>query len=69
MIFQVIPASNERLPRQLAALNYTFVRIPRMLGRNEDAVLGLLTREDWEANKICKRFKHHIPDQQFSEAA
>jgi len=60
MIVQRVQASNERLLRQLAALNYAFVRVPRLFGRNEDCVICLLTEEDWAANKICQRFKHHL---------
>ena len=40
MIVQMVPATDERLLRQLAALNYTFVKVPRLLGREQDAVLA-----------------------------
>lgn len=45
-------ADNERLLRQLAAYNYSFIRVPRLMGRYKDAVLCLLTQEAWEANKF-----------------
>ena len=69
MIVQRVDASNERLLRQLAELNYSFVRVPRMFGRGTDGVLCLLTYEAWCANKICKRYKHHLVPDQLHEAA
>jgi hypothetical protein len=68
MVLMQVPATDERLLRQLAALNFTFVKIPRLLGRGRDAVACLLTAEDWAANKFNKRYQHHI-DAQLSEAA
>lgn len=67
MVIMRVPADNQRLLRQLAAVNYSFITIPRLLGRNRDAVACLLTREAWEANKICRRLKHHL--QPVKEAA
>jgi hypothetical protein len=60
MTFMRVAATNERLLRQLAAFNYTFIRMPRMLGRDQDAVLCQLTVEAWSANKVCQRYKHHL---------
>ena len=48
-----------RLQRQLAALNYMFIDIPRLFGRGEDGVLCLLTQEDWMASKFYRRL-HRI---------
>ena len=62
LVLMRVAADNQRLLRQLQALNYAFIRIPRLLGRDRDAVLCLLTREDWEAGKFCKRLKHHLED-------
>lgn len=62
LVLMRVAADNERLLRQLAALNYAFTTIPRLLGRDRDAVLCQLTREAWEANKFCKRFKHHLEE-------
>jgi hypothetical protein len=59
MIVQRVPASNTRLLREFAALNYMLIKVPRLFGRDQDGVLGLLTREDWAANKICQRYGHH----------
>ena len=60
MIMQRVPADDARQLRQLAALNYAFKTIPRMLGRDRDGVVCLLTYEAWAANKFCQRFKHHV---------
>src|SRR5262245_14078438 len=69
MVVMRVAADNERLLRQLAALNYMLIKIPRMLGRDKDGVLCLLTYEDWIDNKICKRFKHHLTPMIMVEAA
>lgn len=68
MVLMQVPATDERLLRQLAALNFTFIKIPRLLGRGKDAVACLLTREAWQANKFNQRYQHHV-DAQLSEAA
>jgi hypothetical protein len=69
MTFMRVAASNERLLRQLAAFNYAFIKMPRMLGRDQDAVLCQLTVEAWSANKVCQRYKHHLEATHVSEAA
>ena len=69
MVVMRVLYSDERLLRQLAALNYEFIRVPRLFGRDRDGVLCLLTYEDWVANKLCRRFGHHVPDTQAQEAA
>lgn len=69
MIVQRTPADDERLLRQLAVYDYTFIKVPRMFGRERDGVLCLLTYEDWCANRFNKRFKHHIPDAEPLEEA
>lgn len=69
MVVQANSAEDERLLAMLAAYDYTFIRIPRMLGRGKDGVLCCLTYEDWCNNRFNKRFKHHIPDQPLAEAA
>lgn len=48
--------------RTLKELNYTFVRIDRLLGRKKDAIVCTLTYEAWASNKICQRYHHHIVD-------
>lgn len=62
MIIQRVPADNERLLRQLAQLNYSLIKVPRMFGRDWDGVLCLLTEEAWRENKICKRYRHWSPE-------
>lgn len=69
LTYMRVAADNERLLRQLAAVNYTFIRMPRMLGRERDGVLCQLTYEAWCENKICRRYKHHLEDLRASEAA
>jgi RimJ/RimL family protein N-acetyltransferase len=65
MVVARIAADDKRALRQLAAYNYAFVRVPRLFGRDRDAVLCLLTREAWEANKFNRR--RELPS--FYEAA
>jgi hypothetical protein len=60
MLVQRTPIENERLLRQLAVYDYTFIKVPRMFGRGKDGVLCLLTAEDWANNRFNKRFKHHL---------
>jgi len=69
MVIMRVRADDERLLRQLAALNYAFITLPRLFGRNADAVLCMLTREAWEENKFNRRLRHHIVADPISEAA
>jgi hypothetical protein len=63
MVFQRTPATDERLLGMLAAYDYTFVKVPRMFGRERDGVLCLLTVEAWQNNRFNKRLRHHeVPD-------
>lgn len=57
MVVMRVAADNERLLRQLAAYNYSFITIPRLFGRDRDAVLCLLTHEDWIENRFNKGLK------------
>lgn len=59
MIVQRTRAEDERLLRQLAALNYYFISIPRMFGRDKDGVLCCLTLENWLDNKFNRRDRRH----------
>lgn len=68
MVIMRVDEDDQRLLRQLAALNYSFIRIPRLLGRAHDAILCLLTDEAWAENKFCKRYHHHL-DPEHREAA
>jgi hypothetical protein len=69
MIFQRTPADSVKLLSQLAAYDYTFIKVPRMFGRDRDGVLCTLTYEDWRDNRFNKRFKHHQQDVPLEEAA
>lgn len=69
MVTMRVAADDDRLLRQLAALNYSFIKVPRILGRDRDGVLCLLTYEDWVNNKFNRRFKHYLDRPQLEEAA
>lgn len=62
MVVQRTPADNAKLIYTLFRFGYEFELIPRLFGRDRDCMVCRLTREAWEANKICQRFKHHLPD-------
>jgi len=70
MIYQRTPADNEHLLRMLAVYDYTFLKVPRMFGRDRDGVLCTLTIEDWQANRFNRRLRHHeVLDALHEEAA
>lgn len=69
MVIMRTPASNTHILRALAALNYMLIPVPRLYGRHADGVLCELTDDDWAANKICRRYGHHLPDMKIEEAA
>lgn len=70
MTYMRVAADNERLLRQLAAFNYSFILLPRMLGKDRDMVLAQLTFEAWADNKVCRRYQHHLGKvMQLEEAA
>lgn len=55
MILHWVRADNTPLLRQLAAIGCTRTLVPRMFGRDMDAMLCTLTCEQWKANRINKR--------------
>jgi hypothetical protein len=57
LLLQLTPADDERTLRQLAAGNYAFVTVPRLLGRDRDGVLCLLTYEAWCNSRFSKRLQ------------
>lgn len=67
MVVGRVDAENEQLLRQMAALNYSMIRVPRMLGRDHDGVLCLLTVEDWMNNKLNR--PRTVEAQKLNEAA
>jgi RimJ/RimL family protein N-acetyltransferase len=69
LLYANVLADNERMLRQFAALNYSFIKLPRIFGRDRDGVLCLLTYEDWTESFLCKRYKHHIVDSEQIERA
>jgi hypothetical protein len=60
MVMMRVRRSNERLLRQLRALGYTLIGVPRWFGRNDDGMLCLLTYEAWNANKITRRIHRDL---------
>jgi RimJ/RimL family protein N-acetyltransferase len=66
MIVQRNSADDERLLGVLARYGYMFVPVPRMLGRDKDGVLCLLTYEDWRDNKFNR---HEVRDERPAERA
>jgi hypothetical protein len=38
------------------------IRVPRMLGRDKDGILGLLTYEDWFGNKFNRRLRDELAE-------
>lgn len=69
MVINRVPAEDERQLAMLARYGYSFIRIPRGLGRGKDLVLCLLTIEDWANNNFNKRLHHHIDVAADQEAA
>lgn len=69
LVLARVAETNEPMLRILAALNYSFVRVPRGFGRDCDCILALLTVEDWAANKFNKRLMHHVAEQEQRHAA
>ena len=69
MVIQRIAADDYRQVRQMQAFGYTLIGVPRMLGRDSDGLLALLTYEAWSANKFNRRLGHNVVEQPFSEAA
>lgn len=69
MVVQRTPADDTRLLRQLAAYDYSFIKIPRLFGRGRDGVVCCLTYEDWVNNRFNQRLKHHLTDAKLEEAA
>jgi RimJ/RimL family protein N-acetyltransferase len=62
MAIMRVHADNERLLRQLAAAGFTFIKIPRLFGRDEDGIFCRLTFEDWQENKLYQRIKQRLDE-------
>lgn len=60
MVCQRTPADNEVLLGVLARYGYTFIKFPRLFGRDRDGVICHLTYEAWAANKFNRRLRHHV---------
>jgi len=57
MVLSLVVAEDERLQRQLAAGGFMFIRVPRLLGRERDGVICLLTSEAWDECKFNRKRK------------
>jgi RimJ/RimL family protein N-acetyltransferase len=60
MVVQRIEASDERQQRMMAAFDYMLIRVPRMMGRDKDGILCLLTYEDWLGNRFNRRLREQM---------
>ena len=49
---------NTRLHRQLSAYGFTRYDVPRLFGRNENAVFWTLTDDDWKASRFYVEARH-----------
>jgi RimJ/RimL family protein N-acetyltransferase len=64
MVVMRVAASDERLLRQLRALGYELIGVPRLFGRDRDGMLCYLTDDAWKANKITRRLLRASKQQQ-----
>jgi RimJ/RimL family protein N-acetyltransferase len=64
MVVMRVRASDERLLRQLRALGYELIGVPRLFGRDRDGVLCYLTDDNWKANRITRRLLRNGKQQQ-----
>ena len=55
MVIMRVAEENTRLLRVLAAIGYTFILIPRLLGPTQNCVFCTLTFEAWHDNKFNQR--------------
>jgi hypothetical protein len=68
MVVQRTPADNERLLRQLAVGGYNFYLVPRLFGRDRDAVICTLTKETWASSRFIRR-RYATPHEEIERAA
>ena len=55
MVVMRVAEENTTLLRVLAAIGYTFILVPRLLGYDKNCVLCTLTFEDWADNRFNRR--------------
>lgn len=67
MVYMHTSEHNERVLRILSALGHAFVRIPRLLGPDEDSIVCTLTIEQWAEHPTFRRLRY--APVQLSEAA
>jgi len=63
MVVNVVAAEDERQLYMMSRFGYSFSRVPRLFGRDRDAVVGTLTIEDWLTNKFNRRHLRTDPVQ------
>jgi hypothetical protein len=47
-------ADNEHVLQVLAGVGFTFTRVPRLFGRDQDGVICTLSDDDWYAGKLSR---------------
>jgi hypothetical protein len=62
MIVQRVLEENESLLWILSRYNYSFVKVPRLFGRNSNGVICCLTREAWASNRFNQKLRHHVQE-------
>jgi RimJ/RimL family protein N-acetyltransferase len=68
MVVMRVAEENTTLLRVLAAIGYTFILVPRLLGYDKNCVLCTLTFEDWADNKFNKRDRRQHPPEKAQAA-
>jgi len=69
MVVMRVSEEDKTLLRVLAAIGYTFILVPRLLGIKKNCVLCTLTFEDWSGNKFNARDHRRFAVQQKEKAA
>jgi RimJ/RimL family protein N-acetyltransferase len=69
MVVMRVSEEDKTLLRVLAAIGYTFILVPRLLGIKKNCVLCTLTFEDWSSNRFNQRDHRRFAAQQKEKAA
>lgn len=69
MVMTKTGTDNKTILKIMKFLNFKFIRIPRLYGRDEDGMLCSLTDDDWKASKTCRRYQHHLLETEEKKAA
>lgn|SRR5262245_11211930 len=68
-VMMLLDPDDERSQRILAACGFVLITIPRMLGRDRDGVLALLTDDAWIEGKFHQRLLKTAAKAEIEEAA